>query len=116
MTEQTKRLETDGIRDLHDVGREPRERVRVGIGRLVACAMAAVIEYDHGVIARQRGNMVCEILLRPTETVHEQEARTIARPLDREPDTVVRCDAHPVMLTRRVRRAPDGTGSDRHGT
>ena len=65
-----------------------------------------MIEDDDGVIARERGNVIGEVLLRPTETVHEEQTRSLARHLDRQPDPVARRDPHTPMVTRKGLVAP----------
>ena len=89
VAEEAEPVEADRVGDLEDVGREPVERVRAALGRLVARTVAAVIEDDDGVVAREHGNVVGEVLLGAAEPVHQQQPRARARHLDLQPDTVV---------------------------
>ena len=66
----------------------------------------SMIEDDDGVIARERGHVIGEILLGAAKAVHEDEARARPRHVDRQPHSVARRDPHPHMLTRNPPVAP----------
>ena len=57
-----------------------------------------MIEDHDGVIARERGHVVGEVFLRPTESVHQEQTRTRPGHLDCQPHPVARRDAHPPMV------------------
>ncbi len=94
MAEQPETVERTSVGDVEDVVREPLDRIRVAIGRLVAGAVPTVVEHDDGVIAREGRNVVGEVFFGAAEPVHQQQARTGTRHLDRQPDPVARRDAH----------------------
>ncbi len=99
MPQEPESPEPARVGDLQDVGREPVDGIGVAIGGLVAGSVPAMVEDDDGVIERQRGDVIGEILLGSAEAVHEHQARARARRLDRQSDTVVRRDPHLPMLT-----------------
>src|SRR6266513_5614819 len=89
----------DGIRDRNVTGVQTCalpifQRIGRAVVGLVARAVAAVVEHDDRVIGSERGNVIGEVLLRTPETMNQQETRPVSRNLDRQPDTVVRRDAH----------------------
>jgi hypothetical protein len=53
-----------------------------------------MVEHDHRVILGEGGNVIGEVLLRPSEPVYEHEPRAGSGHLDREPDPIIRRDAH----------------------
>ena len=64
------------------------------IGRLVARAVAPMVEDDDGVVACERRNVVGEVFLRAAEAMDQEQTRTRSRDLDRQPDPVTRRDPH----------------------
>ena len=84
------------------------KRVRGEVVGLVALAVPPVVEHDHRVVTGQFGHVVGEVLLRSAESVHEHEPRPGAGDLDREPDPVVRRDAHAPWSRTRPRRCARG--------
>ena len=106
VTQEPEVLEPGRLGDRQGVGTEPGQRVRRGIGRVVARAMTAMVEDHDTVITRERRHVIGEVLLRAAEAVHQQQARSVARNLHLEPNTVIGRDAHAHMLTRIGSLAP----------
>ena len=96
------------VGDRERVGDEPLQRVRGRVGRVVARAVPTMIEGHDRVIARQRRNVIGEVLLGAAQPVQQQEAGSLAGDFDLEPHPVVHRDPHPSMLTRNGRRRQTG--------
>ena len=112
--EQPKGVDVNGVCDAQHVGGHPVERVGGRVVRLVARAVAAVVEGDHSVSRRQRVDVVREVLLRPAEPVDEQQPRSAPGVGDLESHTVVHGHAHADSPPeRRVRRPPTSVGAGR---
>jgi hypothetical protein len=78
VAEQAETLEPDRVGDLEYVRFEAGEAVRVDGRGLVALAVAAMVERDDGVVAREQPDVVGEVLLGTAEPVHEQQGRPAA--------------------------------------
>ena len=93
-----------------DVGGEPVERVRGGIGRLVALAVAAVVEGDDRACARSVSTWSAKSSFAPpkpcTSTTGAAEAAVRGAHPDLEPDAVVGDHPHvPITSSPTTRRA-----------
>ena len=75
VAEQPQIVEAGGVDDVADVGSEPVEGVGVGVVGIVALAVAAVVERDDAVVAREDVDMVGEVLLGTAEPVHQEQRR-----------------------------------------
>ncbi len=106
VAEQPELIETGRVGDRERVGSHPVERVRRGIGRVVARAVTTMIEDHDRVIACEHRDVIGEIFLRAAQPVHQHEPGTLAGHLDREPDTVVHRDPHVPMVTRMTPPSP----------
>ena len=89
VAEEREPLEVERVGDRERVGGEPVERVGGDVGGLVAGAVPAMVEEHHVGVLTEAGRVVGEILLGPGEAVHEEERRSGAAALDREPHPVV---------------------------
>ncbi len=96
MTEQPERVELGRVGDLHDVRREPFERICRAVVGLVARAVTTVVEHDDGVIASECGNVIREVFFRAAEPMYQEEARPVAGNLDRQSHTVISRDVHAI--------------------
>ena len=111
MAEQPEAVEAGCVGDRERVGDQPVERVGRRVGRLVAVAVAAMVERHDGVVAREHLDVVGEVEPPAPEAVHQQETRSFTRHVDRELDAVVHRDAHLHMVTRIGPTAPGDSRS-----
>jgi hypothetical protein len=103
--EQAEAAQTERVGDGGGVGDQAVERVGGLPVRMVALAVAAVVEDDRGGVLGEARHLVGEVLLGATEAVDQQERGPVAGDLDGQPDAVVHLDAHPRLPTLRSRPA-----------
>ena len=106
MAEKAELLEPDAIGHRERVEDQAVECVCVAVGRLVARAVAPVIEHHDRVGSGEHVDVIRKVFLGSAETVHEHEPGTGPGNLDRELDTIVHLEAHCSMVTRIQPRAP----------